>query len=105
MADGRVAIFGGSDGNETLATTEIFNPDTLGIGAGPDMPQARKNATAVTLLNGSIFIVGGTDGAEDLGGALRFDGTAFTSAGSLSMNRQRPVAIRLPGNNSVLVVG
>ncbi len=105
LSDGKVAIFGGFDGTSVLATTKIFDPDTLSMTAGPGMPEARAGLTAVSLLDGSVLLVGGTDGFQDLASLLRFDGAGFTGAGSLSFGRQRPAAILLPHNNSVLIFG
>lgn len=59
LQDGRVFIVGGSDGNDILNTTEIFDPKTGKSTKGPDMPYPGFECTLKLLSNGNILIVGG----------------------------------------------
>jgi hypothetical protein len=64
LADGRVLVSGGSqelpgDGRSSIASTEIWDPSTLGFEPGPDLTEARAGHTATLLPDGRVLIVGG----------------------------------------------
>jgi hypothetical protein len=66
LLDGRVLIIGGSGGdpgmNEDLASAELFDPKTKRFTAtGPMYQTQGRYATATTLLDGRVLVVGGTD--------------------------------------------
>ena len=61
LQDGKIFLAGGmsSDlGVGQLASTEIFNPATNTSTAGPSMPYVKTMATAATLKDGKVLIVG-----------------------------------------------
>ena len=53
---------GGYDGTTRLNTCEFYNPDTDTWSEGPQMVKRRSGADAATGPDGSIYVVGGTDG-------------------------------------------
>ena len=58
LAGGRVLLAGGSfDGS--LASAEMFDPETNAFVALPDMPEARSHALGALLPDGSVLITGG----------------------------------------------
>jgi hypothetical protein len=64
LADGRVLVAGGSleipgDGRSSLASTELWDPSTIGFEPGPDLLEARAGHTATLLSDGRVLIVGG----------------------------------------------
>jgi len=75
LADGRVLIAGGHrDRRERIvvyASTEICDPARRRFSAGPDMTVARHKHDAVSLADGGVLVVGGSDPR---------DRTLFTSA-------------------------
>src|SRR6266516_6927548 len=71
------------------------------------MSTARAKHTATTLLDGTVIVIGGSNGTSDLASAEFFDPAAnnFSAAGSLGTARSKHSAFLLPNNNEVLVVG
>lgn len=62
LPDGRLMLLGGStDFEVSLRSTEIFEPKSEDLQAGPDMAFERSGHTASVLNDGRIFIVGGMD--------------------------------------------
>jgi Kelch motif len=61
LPDGRVLVAGG-DGEEITSTAELYDPATNAWSALPAMPGPRAAGAIVTLRDGSLLIVGGTDG-------------------------------------------
>ena len=68
---------------------------------------SRADATATELLDGSVLVVGGTDGSRELKSAERFTPAAgrFAEVGPMAAARRGHAAVRLPRNNGVLIVG
>lgn len=106
LADGRAIIMGGgvpqANGFET-ASTEIFNPATSTFSDGPSMSIARFNATAVTLNDGRILVVGGNGkrSSEVYSPATN----VFTPVGNMSVaHGLGHVSLKLL-NGKVLVLG
>src|SRR4029079_18972027 len=67
LLDGKVLFFGGNDGSNDLATSEVFNPAAGTITAGASAPVARRDHSAFLLPNNNaVLIVGGAtaDGAS-----------------------------------------
>ncbi len=110
LPDGRVLIAGGSsagsDGNAVpLATTLIYDPATGTLSDGPAMSSPRVRATATTTYDG-VAIIGGNDGANDLGTAdiySQWKNTFRAVAGATP--RSGHVALLLPNNGGILVTG
>ncbi len=79
MADGRILIVGGKDGNgNALATAEVFNPDGT---TAPvlSMSVPRYGHSAMLLYDGSVLVAGGhTSGSGVVNSAELFDPVANT---------------------------
>jgi hypothetical protein len=60
LPNGKVLIAGGRDASGTpLASTELYDPSTNSVAAGPFMVVARTYARATLLPNGKVLIAGG----------------------------------------------
>src|SRR5437667_46302 len=78
LSDGRVLIVGGWDGTMTsppspespapspLSSSDIYDPATGQVTAGPAMNSPRMNFTATAQLDGKVAVIGGSDGQSDL---------------------------------------
>jgi len=115
MQDGRVLIAGGFNGSIPVVSTDIFDSVTGMVSAGPNLSVARFGHSATTLLNGQVVIIGGNNGNAD---PAQMDTTpaemvdftaatpAFTTlATNLATPREGHLAILLPNNNNILIVG
>ena len=108
-------IVGGSNGTAPVASTDLFDPVAGTISAGPKLSVARYGHSATTLLNGQVVVIGGNNGNADpaqmdVTPAEMFDPTAATPAfttlaSNLATPREGHLALLLPNNNSVLIVG
>jgi hypothetical protein len=68
LADGRVLVSGGSqeipgDGRSAIASTELWDPSTLGFEPGPNLTEARAGHSATLLSDGRVLIAGGASSA------------------------------------------
>jgi Kelch motif protein len=66
LGDGRVVVAGGvvggsGSGGKTIRNTEIYDPVADSWARGPDLGTSRYGGKAVTLADGSILVMGGTD--------------------------------------------
>jgi hypothetical protein len=110
LQSGTVLIAGGyTTDNTVLPSAFIFNPATNSIAPTPNgMNLARASASATTLIDGRVVIVGGTDGANDLASAEIYDPSlqSFTTTSTqLSVAVRGHSAVLLPHNGSVLIAG
>src|SRR5207247_7140681 len=107
LADGRVLIAGGSFGGVApSASTDIFDPATGTISAGPELLTGRAGHTATTLLSGKVLIVGGTDGLTDLDSAEIFDAATGKIQPTSSLHSARSGhSAYLLSSGDVLIVG
>src|SRR5277367_1100401 len=86
LASGLVLITGRGDGNVSLATVELFNPDTDSFAPTGDMVNPRARHTATMLASGAVLVTGGRDAdGNALATAEVFDpgSRRFTSAGTM----------------------
>ncbi|MCR2833403.1 Kelch repeat-containing protein [Parerythrobacter lacustris] len=96
LDDGRVLIAGGGDsesaGRRALASAELFDPANDTFSQTGAMAQRRYKHGAVTLENGDVLVIAGSD-ERDYGGKLRsverYDAARgrFVAAGSLARAR------------------
>lgn len=108
LENGRVLIAGGKGpGGVVLETTDIFDPASDSVLPGPRMRTARANFSATRLIDGRVLIAGGSDGVNELASTEIFDPVTdeFLSAAALPASRQGQMAIRIPDNGRVLIVG
>jgi hypothetical protein len=104
LRDGRVLITGGSglaaDGSTiVLNTTEIYEPSSGSLSAGPALNAARYAHSSTTLIDGTVLLAGGNNGSADLGSLEIFDPVAnsmTTSSAILSTPRSGHLALLLP---------
>ncbi|RKI14974.1 kelch-like protein, partial [Corallococcus sp. AB030] len=108
LDDGRVLAAGGHDGNRTLGSCEVFDPETGHWRSTGALRTARRNHAAVRLLDGRVLVVGGSNGVTV--GALASaelyapDTGVWTQASSMSEARNDPAVVVLP-DGRVLVAG
>jgi hypothetical protein len=122
LPNGKVLIAGGiGDGGGAISSTELYDPATNTVAAGPTMSAARISATATFLPNGKlqtdgvqtdgkVLIAGGELGAD--GGFKRLNSTELydpatnTFAAGPAMNTARgDAAATLLPNGKVLIAG
>ncbi|HKH73995.1 MAG TPA: kelch repeat-containing protein, partial [Vicinamibacterales bacterium] len=110
LQNGSVLIAGGyTTGDVVLQSAFIFDPATNAVSPTPaGLSVARASASATTLIDGRVAIIGGTDGTNDLRSAEIFDATlqSFTTASTqLTVPVRGHSAVLLPNNGSVLIAG
>jgi hypothetical protein len=61
LADGRLLVAGGGDfnGKGPLASTDVIDPQTGKVSAGPPTSTAHVHPAAVLLKDGRVLIIGG----------------------------------------------
>ena len=102
-----VLITGGDDRNVSLATAELFNPNTHSFVPTGDMVDARARHTATLLTNGAVLVIGGRDASGNaLATAELFNpaNISFAPTGSMGSARESHTATLLK-NGKVLVTG
>jgi len=108
LADGRVLLAGGTDGNKVLASAELYDPKTCTFGATGSMTTPRIRHTATLLSDGRVLIAGGADGNgnEISSSAELYDPSTgtFSSTGSMLVSRERYTATLL-ADGRVLFAG
>ncbi|WP_199520292.1 kelch repeat-containing protein, partial [Kitasatospora sp. MBT63] len=74
LADGKVLVAGGDDGNEAaLDSAEIYDPETGSWNETGSMKQARRDATATLLPDGRVLVAGGRIASFALNSAEIYD--------------------------------
>ncbi|TQF08813.1 galactose oxidase [Myxococcus llanfairpwllgwyngyllgogerychwyrndrobwllllantysiliogogogochensis] len=108
LEDGRVLAAGGHDGQRTLSSCEVFEPETGMWSLTGSMHKARRNHAVVRLLDGRVLVTGGTQVVAP--GALA-DAEVYAPASGLWTQvapmfeaRNDPSALLLP-DGRVLVAG
>src|SRR6185437_11605254 len=108
LPNGKVLIAGGAVDIATwTATTDIFNPVSRTITAGPDLNDAREGATAKLLKNGRVIIAGGRDGLGTLNSVDIYHpvGNKITAGPPMNVARYDCAAVVLPNGNLMLFGG
>ena len=112
LPDGSVLVAGGGFGgaaNQVRGGAELFDPETQLFFAIAPLPTPRGAGATVTLPDGSVLTVGGSDEAGTfLDSALLFDPATheFTElATAMSNARQAPAAVLIEGGTKVLISG
>jgi WD40 repeat protein len=107
LRSGKVLIAGGMIGS-TAATnkTELYDPATNTLSAGPPLLHARGEASATLLPNGNLLIVGGFDGTSILSSTEIYHPATNTFVAGPSLSAARfGAGIALLPNGKVLVAG
>ena len=105
LPNGKVLIAGG--GSSSLASAELYDPDTGDFVATGSMTQARWEFTATLSPMGKVLIAGGYDGSNKILGAELYDpgsGSFVPTGSSMSTNRSWHTATLL-ANGKVLIAG
>lgn len=105
LNDGRVLVAGGFDGNQVLASAEVFDTNTNRWTTVGSLPGTRFGHSATLLANGRVLVAGGDNGATVNTAAL-FDPATnqWTGTGSMTTPRVFHSAARLL-DGRVIVVG
>ena len=105
---GKVVIVGGFDGTNFVDSIELFDPIAVTITSVGKLSVPRSGLSATTLLDGRVAFVGGGNDAVELGITDTYDpktGVITTEAAPMGQVRRGHSAVRVPYNNTVLLVG
>ncbi len=112
LQNGRVVVIGGvtivGDDATTLASVEVWDPQTDTFSAAPALPRRRDLLTATQLGNGrGILVAGGRDGASTLSDLLVLDDNlvGWSARGTLAIARFGHLATIFDNGDEVLIVG
>ena len=107
LADGKVLVVGGQNGNTRLASAELYDPATASWSSAGSTAEARIQHTATLLANGKVLVTGGISQTNYLASAELYDPAtnSWSSAGSMSTIRQGGHQATLLSNGKVLVTG
>ena len=64
LPNGNVLVSGGSDGNNTVATSEVYNTATSAWSLTGSMHTPRQDYTMILLPGGQVLVAGGLDNFE-----------------------------------------
>jgi N-acetylneuraminic acid mutarotase len=82
----KIVVAGGSDGDQTLATVELYDPVSDRWSDGAALPSPRSHVLGVSL-GEQILAVGGLAGVPPIDEVLAFDGTAWRERARLPVRR------------------
>src|SRR5438045_8785887 len=97
LADVTVLVAGGSDGSNSLASAELYNPATAGWTATGNLGTGRYSGTATLLSNGKVLIAGGSGNSGALPSAELYDPatSAWSAMNNLATTRNSYAANQL----------
>ena len=101
LADGRVISAGGFGPTGSLASAEIYDPNSKSWTLIEPLPEKKVGPTGTRLLNGTILVLGGRFSEAML---LNPISLSWTSAGKLSQSRQGHTAT-ITNDGSVVIIG
>jgi Galactose oxidase, central domain len=108
LADGRVLVAGGFDGQETVSSAQLFDAATGRFAPTGPLREGRNFATATLLADGKVLVAGGFDARTGtLDTAELYDpaaGSFRPTRGRMNSPRELFTATKLP-NGKVLLVG
>lgn len=104
LNDGRVLVAGGHDGNQVLASAEVFDTNANRWTTVGSIPGARFGHTATLLINGKVLVAGGDNAVST---AALFDPATnqWTATGSMTTPRGYHSAARLLDGRVIVVSG
>ena len=107
LSNGLVLITGGDDKTASLATAELFNPESPSFAPVGDMANARARHTATLLPNGAVLVIGGRDAdGNTLATAGPFNPADVSFAPTVSMITAREShTATLLSSGKVLITG
>lgn len=99
LLNGKVLVVGGHDGNNALASAELYDPATRTWSLTGSLDTGRTDHTLTLLADGRVLLVGGAN-------TKLYDPTTgvWSDTGALNTSRTRHTATRLQ-NGKVLVAG
>ena len=109
LMDGRVLVTGGFDNSfTTLASADLYNPNTNTWAPAAPMNVARSSHTATRLPDGRVLVTGGSD--DDDNSLITTEiynpnTNTWTFAAPLAAKRDSHAALLLPTTGKVLVTG
>lgn len=104
--DGKVLVAGGFDRGRSLATTELFDPESGTWSRGPSMSAGRNSAAAAVLKDGRFLIAGGNAESSTLSSTEIYDPRSgrWSDAAPMSTPRYCHTMTTLP-DGRVLAAG
>ena len=109
LASGKVLVAGGVNAQEfgtTLASTELYDPDTNSWSLGGNMSLARSGHAAALLSTGKVLVVGSFNGGPTGHAELYNPATnTWSAAAAPSFDRSGPTATVLSSGRVLLVGG
>jgi hypothetical protein len=106
LPDGRVLVAGGSNGEETTAITEVYDPAEDKWATVGRMSTGRARAAALLLSTGKVLIIGGANNGKAVASADLFDPAtgAWHGVRHMANARHLHTATQLP-DGRILVIG
>jgi hypothetical protein len=107
LLSNRLVLITGGDRTVSLATAELFNPESHSFAPAGDMANARTRHTATLLANGAVLLVGGRDASGNaLATAELFNpaNVSFAPTGRMTTARESHTATLL-SDGKVLITG